>query len=375
VRFAIPAPALLAAVHHASKLYGDSKPAFAGLRFRRVDDVLYMDATDLQIGMTVALEGGALEGLGSFMVGADAMRVAVDAMRGKGNITVEQDGAGGRVEVSAGRAKYRLNPGDAGALPVPQPVPTATATIEAARLDGLIRRAAYAVSADRSELMGVFFEAGVDVLTVAATDGHRMALAESVQPPGEEIPPLVDTLVPTHAIRAIRRLVADDAETGHVGVARSPGRTHWSRRFAWGSITLSVLHDANLRFPPYRQVIPEYAKTAPFQVKREVLLGMVERAALMVKHGMGVTIVLEPDPLLAMKVDGADGAYYEETDEDVLYAGGHFEATFNPRYFREWLEAGSGEYVLLHPDRDMSYGSLVLTDGPHYRAVLMPMRS
>ncbi len=163
---------------------------------------------------------------------------------------VELNAAEGKMQLSAGRARFNLStlPRDdfpviaEGELPTRFELPAAT-------LRQIIDKTRFAISTEETRyyLMGIFLHVADDALKAAATDGHRLARVTVAKPDGADGMP--DVIVPRKCVAELRKLL-DELE-GTVEVSMSPTKI----RFGLGSAVLtSKLIDGT--FPDYNRVIP-----------------------------------------------------------------------------------------------------------------------
>src|SRR5438128_3051441 len=113
--------------------------------------------------------------------------------------------------------------------------------------DGL-RRTSYAISTDETRyvLNGILFSFKDNKLTLVATDGRRLAMAEIELefPRSHE----TDLIIPTKAVTELQRLLTDD---GEVKLSMSNGQIAFDLNT---TLLVSKLIEGN--YPNYRQVIP-----------------------------------------------------------------------------------------------------------------------
>src|SRR6201984_102485 len=137
--------------------------------------------------------------------------------------------------------------------------------------DGL-RKTSYAISTDETRyvLNGVLFSFKDNKLTLVATDGRRLAMAEIELefPRSHES----DLIVPTKAVTELQRLLTDN---GDVKVAMGSGQIAFDLN---KTLLVSKLIEGN--YPNYRQVIPGEAKER-IPLVREELLQALRRAEIM----------------------------------------------------------------------------------------------
>src|SRR6516162_2248347 len=194
--------------------------------------------------------------------------------------------------------------------------------------DGL-RKTSYAISTDETRyvLNGVLFSFKDNKLTLVATDGRRLAMAEIELefPRSHES----DLIVPTKAVTELQRLLTDD---GDVKVSISNGQIAFDLN---KTLLVSKLIEGN--YPNYRQVIPGEAKER-VKLEREMFLNSLRRVSLLA----------------------------------IDYKGREFSIAFNPEFLMAPLRALAEDEVFLDLIDEMSPGVLKIQTPFLY--VLMPMR-
>src|SRR5690606_6890864 len=148
-------------------------------------------------------------------------------------VSLSYSGDDPRLVVQAGRAKFNLPVLPAGDFPgMSTDTSGARFTLPKEGLARLIDQTRFAVSTEetRCYLNGLYLhtvaEAGIPLLRAVATDGHRLALAETPAPEGAAGGPGV--IVPRKTIDQVRRLLDDGS--GAVEVMVSPQKI----RFEFG---------------------------------------------------------------------------------------------------------------------------------------------
>lgn len=237
--------------------------------------------------------------------------------------------------------------------------------LEAARLDYLLNKSNFAASTDttRNYLRGILFDLEPNLLTVVATDAHRLALHEvelSDYEAGDR-----SILVPLNATKQLVRILDDD------GLVRVTCDDNLVRFELEGATVTSRLIDED--FPNYNQVIPdEYEDRAVIQ--RDRLLQAVRRVALLAdEQTRRILLALEDGELTLEAESGEEGGGTESLDVD--YDGSNQEIAFNGDY----LEA-----VLKHIEDEEVYFDLISSESPgafrpmdedgDYLYIIMPLR-
>ena len=135
---------------------------------------------------------------------------------------VELNAAEGKMQLSAGRARFNLStlPRDdfpviaEGELPTRFELPAAT-------LRQIIDKTRFAISTEETRyyLMGIFLHVADDQLKAAATDGHRLARVTVPKPDGADGMP--DVIVPRKCVAELRKLLDELEGTVEVSMSRN----------------------------------------------------------------------------------------------------------------------------------------------------------
>ena len=228
--------------------------------------------------------------------------------------------------------------------------------------DGL-RKTHYAISLDETRyvLNGIFFSFKGDKLTLVATDGRRLALAEVND---LEIPPSQERefIVRTKAITELMRALKDD---GEVVIRLAQNMV----QFDCGPTTLiSKLVEGN--YPNYVQVIPTKVNER-VTVERETLLNAVRRVSLLnTEKTASVRLNFSKGKIEITSNTPEVGEAREEMA--VNYKGKDISIAFNPEFLMAPLRYLSEDEVHFELIDDISPG--VIKINAPFVYVLMPMR-
>lgn len=230
--------------------------------------------------------------------------------------------------------------------------------------DGL-RKTSYAISTDETRyvLNGIFAAFRDGRLTLVATDGRRLAMADTEL----EFPESSETevIIPSKAIQELQRLVVGE---GKVEVRLSDNQV----AFAVGdSLLVSKLIEGN--YPNYRQVIPSEPDKR-VEIDREHLHNTVRRVALLASDKSNSVKLVFKEGQLEVSANSPDVGEARET-LDVPYSGKGMQIAFNPEFLMAPLRNLETETVLLDLIDEMSPGVIrVPQDTGGFLYVLMPMR-
>jgi len=234
--------------------------------------------------------------------------------------------------------------------------------LEQNTLRDLLKRTAYAVSNDETRyvLNGVFMSFKADKLTVVATDGRRLALAEAdvEVAKGSE----TEFILPTKAVAELQRLLADKGEAkltvGENLIIMELGTT----------ILVSKLIEGT--YPNFRQVIPTEAKER-VNMEREPLLGALHRASILASEkNQSVKLSFAKNNLTITATTPEVGEAKETLA--INYKGKEINIAFNPLYLMDPLRNLDADEVIMELTDDLSPG--VLKINAPFLYVLMPMR-
>src|SRR6185312_2946967 len=229
-------------------------PVLANLLFKVGDGMVSMTGTDLEVEMVATTEADKLAD-GEITIPARKLFDIVRALPDGARIELKLNGD--RVALNAGRSRFTLTTLPASEFP----------TVD------LMERTAFAMANQdvRYYLNGMLLDLQEHTLRCVATDGHRLAMKETVLQ--SSVSTRRQIIIPRKGVNELIGLL----ESGDGVVELEFGRNHL--RLRRGGVTFtSKLIDG--RFPDYEAVIPLGAdKTATLD--REVLRGALQRAAIL----------------------------------------------------------------------------------------------
>jgi DNA polymerase-3 subunit beta len=221
---------------------------------------------------------------------------------------------------------------------------------------------AMAVHDIRYYLNGILFVAEGKVLTLVATDGHRLALAQATL---DVDIPKQDVILPRKTVLELQRLLKDEDTPIEMRFAGNQAK------FAFSGMEF-VTKLVEGKFPDYNRVIPKTLKNS-LTLGRAPLLSSLQRAAILTSEKFkAVRVNIEPGTLRLT----ASNAEQEEAKEEleVDYNGDAIEIGFNVTYLIDALANSSAEMVKLELQDGSSSALFSLPDQPGFKYVVMPMR-
>lgn len=271
----------------------------------------------------------------------------------------------GTLVLRHGQSEWKLTALPAQDFPLPLEVSgSAELRMPMGELRASVDGVAYAVADDNSRpvLTGVLFTYDGAILTLVATDTHRLAVVRLER---DGIGSSVNAIVPEKALKAIKSLpIADDEE---VVVKFDENRLGVDAGTA--SVVAQLLSGA---YPNWERVIPsEHTRT--WTIDRDELINNVNRAMILAKDNANrVRFTGNSD----MVVIGARSEDKGEAKEEVpiISSNGDIEIAFNGRYVLDALKAMKTDGIraeMTEPARPAVFRPL--DGGEQQLCVIMPM--
>ncbi len=275
------------------------------------------------------------------------------------------------VQVSCERSSFKLVGMAKDNFPVLPAVPKALATIPAGALAGLIQKTIFAISSEESRytLNGALLLLKPESISMVATDGHRLALAErETKVPG--LSNELRVLIPKKAMGELLKLVTESDEGAQVEFAKDESHLF----FTVGERVL-ISRMLTGQFPNYEAVLPR-ENNRVVEMDRDLIAAAVRRVALLAdERSRAIRIQVDKDKVEIFSSSGEYGEAHETLD--ATYSGDPLQIGFNYQYLLDFLDVlGSGGKIRLELKDEQSAGQLRpgTEDGLHYRYIIMPMR-
>ena len=290
-----------------------------------------LKGTDLEREVLESVHGDVTQA-GAVTIQAHLLHDIVRKLADGAQITLESAGAGERMQLVCGHARFQLPAlaadefPDIGAGDMPHEF-----ELPAHELKRLIEKARFAISTEETRyyLNGIYLHtaqsSGKTVLRAVATDGHRLAQIETDAPAGSEGMPGV--IVPRKTVNEVHKLL--EGVDGNVRVALSNTRIQFSiEKGADKVVMTSKLIDGT--FPDYQRVIPQ-ANNKVMMVGNAEFANAVDRVATVSsERGRAVKLAIEQGKLVLSVTNPDGGSATEEIPVD--YDADKLEIGFNARY-------------------------------------------
>jgi DNA polymerase-3 subunit beta len=344
-------------------------PILANVLLKAADGRLELRATDLDIEVTEAVPA-MVATAGTTTVPAHTLYEIVRKLADGAEVKLETEG-GEQMLITSGRSRFHL------ACLSPDSFPdlksgsfTHEFSLPAATLRELIERTQFAISNEETRyyLNGIYVHTLTSgkqsILRAVATDGHRMARAETEAPTGAKDMPGI--IIPKKTVAEVQKLL--DGAEGDVAIEVSDTKIRFS---VDGVVLLSKLIEGT--FPDYERVTPKN-NDKQLNVDRAALATAVDRVSTIASERGGKAVKLSvKDGQLELSVTNPDhGTATEELA--VEFEPESFEIGFNARYLLDIVgQIRSDNAIFLF--NDSGSPTLVKEDGDAKALyVLMPMR-
>ncbi|KGI79168.1 DNA polymerase III subunit beta [Oleiagrimonas soli] len=338
-------------------------PVLANLLVQAQDGKVAFTGTDLEVEMVanIAVEGASD---GEVTIPARKLFDIVRALPDGVHIDLALNGE--RVALKAGRSRFTLATLPASEFPTIDDIELVErVSLPEAVLKDLMDRTAFAMANQdvRYYLNGMLLDLNEDTLRCVATDGHRLALAETALSSG--VGSRRQIIIPRKGVMELIGLF----EAGDGEVELEFGRNHL--RVRRGEVTFtSKLIDG--RFPDYEAVIPIGADKE-VHLQRDALRAALQRAAILSNEKYrGVKLEVSPNKLRIIAHNPEQEEAVEEleaeTGVDDLAVG------FNVGYLMDALGALAGDKVQVNLRDAQSSCLLQSSEDDRIRHVIMPLR-
>ncbi|NJO51669.1 MAG: DNA polymerase III subunit beta [Leptolyngbyaceae cyanobacterium RM2_2_4] len=264
-------------------------------------------------------------------------------------------------------------------------------------IEGL-RGSLFSTSADETKqvLTGVHLTVESDSLEFAATDGHRLAVVQTVSAEpedGESAAPAkangkkmtdaenakveFDVTVPSKALRELERMLQVHQDAGAISKRYPRGvAVHFDQgqlTFEWANqrLTSRLLEG---QYPNYRQLIPRQF-SRQMTVERRLFISALERIAVLAdqKNSIVKLEMSNAEQELVLSVDAADvGSGRESVAAQI--SGEDLEIAFNVKYLLEGLKALNTNEIQMQFNTSTSPSIVTPLGGTKMTYLVMPVQ-
>jgi len=340
-------------------------PILANVLMRKTDAMIEFTTSDLEIQVRAKVELGGDAGQLATTLGARKLMDILKSLPAEQVVSLSS--AQNKLTLTGGKSRFTLQTLPAEDFPlVNESVEFGpTFSVPQATLKGLINQVHFAMAVHdiRYYLNGILFIAEGKTLTLVATDGHRLALAQSQLE--AEVPAKQEVILPRKTVLELQRLLKDEAAAIDMRFAHNQAKFEFS-----GLEFVTKLVEG--KFPDYNRVIPKNHRNSVV-LGRAPLLASLQRAAILTNEKFkGVRINIEPGLLRIVSSNAEQEEAKEEIEVD--YSGDAIETGFNVTYLIDVLANSSDEMVKLELQDGAASVLFSMPEQPGFKYVVMPMR-
>ncbi|TDR32513.1 DNA polymerase III subunit beta [Hydromonas duriensis] len=342
-------------------------PVLANVLFKKSANTLTLTSTDIeiQIKTQLSVEDGEANDVNTTVNAKKLLDILKSLPEGKDVALNLKDN---KVAISSGKSKFNLQTLPANDFPEMAKTGEFThkITIKQKSLTELLNKAHFAMAVQdiRYYLNGMLMMVQGNELVVVATDGHRLAYAQTST--DQDLGEKKEFILPRKTVLELQRLLKDNDEDVVIELSNN------QIRFTFNDIELtSKLVEG--KFPDYQKVIPkDYTKAV--QINRQVLQQALQRVAILSNEKFkGVRCLVEANTIKVSSTNTDQENALEELD--VEYSGEPLDIGFNVHYLLDVLSNQKTENIILNLGNSANQSVLItVTEDDTFKYVVMPMR-
>jgi DNA polymerase III subunit beta len=340
-------------------------PILSNVLLRAEKDRVEFTATDLDVSVVCAVEA-KVKKPGATTVPVKKLFGIVKELNGS-EIEIETDDKNITV-IRCGPSYYKIHGLSADEFPpLPKFKDDKKVSLSQETVKAMMRKTSFAVSTDESRyvLNGIFFSLKDHKMTMVATDGRRLALADEETDISEKSSG--EFIVPAKAVGELNRLLQDK---GNMEIKFGDNQASFALKDDKGFSVLLITKLIEGNYPNYKQVIPTETKER-IALVREEFLQALRRAEIMTSEKANSVKMTFGKNSLAITANSPEVGEARESLA-VNYKGKEMAIAFNPRYLIDALGALTEDEVFFELIDELSPGVLKI-NGP-FLYVVMPMR-
>lgn len=364
MKFRISKDNLLDAINTVSKGMSSRStlPILSGILVETTDQGrLTFQTTDLEISIKHTTNGNIDEPGRCVVPG----KLFVDIVKSLPDASIEVSSKDEQIRISCLETSFSLtslNPAD---FPYfPQVDPTTTIILPSSSLSEAVRRVGKAVSRDESRaiLTGILFSLEDGVITLAATDSYRLAVAELPVPNSNAED--FQAIVPGKTLGDVSSL-ALSSESVSIGFSENQIIVEFGE-------TIFVSRKIEGTYPNYKQLIPT-DHAVSIQMDTQALITSIKRVAILAQSHTPIRFQFSAENQnVTISANTADLGGATETMAAEI-DGPSMEIAFNHQYILDGLNMIEGD-VILELQSSLKPGILKSSEQEKFLYLAMPVR-
>ncbi|MDD3296089.1 MAG: DNA polymerase III subunit beta [Candidatus Omnitrophica bacterium] len=308
-------------------------------------DYLKLTTTDLDLAISIKQKANIKE----------PGRVAIPIKRflsiirelPSGDVTVETIKS--NLSIRCEKVEFKVNTINAEDFPVaPEPKETSLIKLEANVLEEMLKLTSFCVGYDDNSyvLGGVLFEVCESAISLAATDGKRLAYIQKNLPSDQpEVKTKISFILPIKAVAELHKITKE--REGNLYMFTEDNRVGFDIEGVQ-----FIARPLEGEFPNYKQYIPQETKERLFINRKKLLFALKRASILTTSDYLGVKMELKKEGVVIYKHTPQLGEVREAVE--AKYEGSHLDIGFNPNYLTDALKNLEEEEVCMYfsgPDK------------------------
>lgn len=343
-------------------------PVVTGVYFSAEQDILELQATDYDIGISCKIPANIEQG-GKIVLSGKYLLELVRKLPGE-EIKISADDDNRMICISAGTAQFNLLSIPAEEFPVLKPFETdKNIVIQDDIFKDLIRKTVFACSSDeaRPVFTGALLETDQQnqAIRMVATNTHRLALKQ-IKNNAENKP--LKMIISAKILNELAKILTTEQ--------KEDVKISWQKNQV-GFQFDKIYMNANLidgQFPDYNRVIPSHFDTIT-TISTNNLLEAVERVALLAKDAdyNVIKFCFSKNELMITSNNPDIGKASETLPIEIQ--GKEMEIAFNARYIMDILKNIDHEQIIFSLNSSLSPASIKPKDDEEYIYIITPVRT
>jgi len=347
-----------------------SLPVLSNILLATDEGRLRLSATNLELGITAWI-GAQIQEEGSITVPARTLSDLVITLSGD-KVELTLNPRNQTLNIHCGSSNFDIKGIDAQEFP-PMPAADMSSGVElnVADFKQMIQQVSFAASTDeaRPVLQGVMMNISGSEMTLAATDGFRIAVKTASL--ANPIPAPVKVIIPARSLSELARIATDGDERITMLVPAGRGQVIFHLKDAE---LVSQLIEGN--FPDYSAIIPRSFKTRAVIATAE-LLKACKQAEIIAREGNNVIRVnIQPkqnEPGMVNLTSISEETGKGEVVVEAAIDGPELLIAFNVHFITEVLEVIDTPSMALETNANNTPGMISPVGDTSYKHVIMPM--
>ncbi len=347
-------------------------PILSNVLIDAEDDSISLTTTNLDLGIRCKIKAEVSEPGGITL----PVRKLATIIRELPNLDVEMEtSAQHQAKITSGGSLFRIMGIEREEFPsLPSFSDDHVYNLSQSELAEMLRCVSYAQSSDETRYImnGIYFNFEENSLTLAATDGRRLAVFKKELDTSEE--KAGNLILPAKTVAELERILGlgDSVKIAfndrQAAFELSSGEDDESSGLIGSTYLVSKIVEG--KYPNYLQVIPKETDQR-IKVERELLLDCVRRAALVTTDQSNSIKMKLHNNLMEITASSPE---YGQSHESlaVQFEGPEITVAFNPGFLADPLKAVTKDEIIFEFKDELSPGVVRTTE--NFLCVIMPLR-